>query len=100
MDIRVKSYKHELGYIEWKNIQKYLNTLEGGFEYYYNGEIKTMDPVKDLSFSRQGRALDGKFRGLFPRPKKFYAKVHNILWPSCNSTKPIVFIIDNTLSFE
>ena len=40
MDVQVKTFKRDYGYIEWKDIQKYIGTLEDGFDYYYR-EIKS-----------------------------------------------------------
>ena len=62
MDIQIKSFKHEYGYIEWKNIQKYVGTLEDGFDYFYKNERFEMESLKKLEFIRQGRILVGHFK--------------------------------------
>ena len=100
MNVQVKSFKHEHGYTEWKDITRYLGTLEHGFDYYYKDKYYEMEPTKKLEFCRQGRTIIGHFRGWMRRPKKFKGRVHKILWPSCNTPKPIVFFIDNTLYYE
>ena len=100
MDIQIKSFKHEYGYIEWKNIQKYVGTLEDGFDYFYKNERFEMESLKKLEFIRQGRILVGHFKTWFGHPKKFKGRVHKILWPACNEEKPLVFFIDNTLYYE
>ena len=100
MDIQVKTFKRDYGYIEWKDIQKYIGTLEDGFDYFYQDKKYEMDPTKKIEFYHQGRILNGSFRGWMRKPKKFKGRVHKILWPSCNATKPIVFFVDNTLYYE
>ena len=98
MDKEIKAFKSEHGYTEWKDIGKYVDSLKNGFTYYYDGKYGEMKKTKSIDFDRIKRKLSGAF-GWFSNPYKFEGRIHKIIWPSCNSNKPIVFFNCNTLYY-
>ena len=99
MNTEIKTFKADHGFTELRDIKLYANTLKRGFTYYYDGKYDEMNPTKLITFNKTGRSLNGKFKGWWPRPSSFDGRVHKILWPACNSAKPVVFFVDNTLEY-
>ena len=98
MDKEIKTFKRIHGYTEWKDIGKYVHSLKNGFKYYYEGEYQDMKPVKYITFNKISKNLSGKF-GWLSRSHNFKGRIQKILWPACNSTKPIVFFNHRTLHY-
>ena len=98
MDKEIKTLKSVHGYTEWKDIEKYVHSLKNGFKYYYDGKYEDMKPVKQITFNKTSRTIAGNF-GWFSKPYNFEGRIQKILWPACNSTKPIVFFNHSTLHY-
>ena len=95
MNSDIKTFKKDYGYTEYKDVGKYVDTLKNGFRYYYNGEYDDIKAATKITFDKLGRSVAGNVGWT----KSFEGRVHKIIWPACNSTKPIVFFVGNTLRY-